>query len=46
VATNPIAKVKLDETNQQKSELLIKLLTNWLDYSIEIWQKEVNIFKF
>jgi len=46
VATNPIAKVKLGETNQQKSELLIKLLTNWLDYSIEIWQKEVNIFKF
>jgi hypothetical protein len=40
VSTNPIAKVKLD-SNEQQSELLIKLLTNWLDYSIEIWQKEV-----
>ena len=40
MSTNPIAKVKLD-SNEQQSELLIKLLTNWLDYSIEIWQKEV-----
>jgi hypothetical protein len=40
MSTNPIAKVKLD-SNEQHNELLIKLLTNWLDYSIEIWQKEV-----
>jgi len=40
MSTNPIAKVKLD-SNEQQNELLIKLLTNWLDYSIEIWQKEV-----
>ncbi len=35
MSTNPIAKVKLD-SNEQQSELLIKLLPNWLDYSIEI----------
>ena len=45
VSTNPIAKVKLD-SNEQQSELLIKLLTNWLDYSIEIWQKEVILLTF
>lgn len=45
MSTNPIAKVKLD-SNEQQSELLIKLLTNWLDYSIEIWQKEVILLTF
>ena len=41
--TNPIAHVtpRTDNACSSTSEVLVELLKNWLDYSIEIWQKEV-----
>ena len=44
VSTNPIAKAsfKVDNPNSTPGDLLKQLLTNWLDYSIEVWQREVQ----
>lgn len=41
--TNPTAHAtfKIESTCLSVSEALVELLKNWLDYSIEIWQKEV-----
>lgn len=40
---NPIAHVtpRNDNACLSAREALVELLKNWLDYSIEIWQKEV-----
>ena len=40
VSANPIAKI--DGSNTSTADLLMQLLKNWLEFSIEVWQKETQ----